>query len=159
MGKKRKFDYEMKFLKKNWGKGETFFFFFFFERDIIACKIVPCICSKRFCKNPKGFAFPFFPFVNFLGIGRLTILFCNFYQLVDSDLVGNVTRWWISFWEGKFEEELWLEETQVGIAFHHVLNPPLGSVENMLVRIIRLDVGQCQEPCLRIQIDLEISKK
>ncbi len=136
--------------------------FFFFERGIIACKIVPYIMFKEiFAKTPKGFAFPFVSDCQFLFVcfGRLTILVLISIIRVDSWLVGNVTRWWISFWEGEFEEELRLEETQVGISFHHVLDPPLGPIENVLVRIIRLDVGQCQEPCLRVQVDLEISKK
>lgn len=56
----------------------------------------------------------------------------------------------------EFEEESRLEETKVRIAFHHVLDPSLGTVKHMLIRIARLNVGQSDESRLGIQIDLLI---
>ncbi len=153
-----KFDYEMQFFNK-YREGETFFFFWKRYHSVQNCALYNV--QRDFWQKPQRLCLPFlFPFVNFWFWFRKVD---NLLLFLSSDglvwLVGNVTRWWISFWEGEFEEELRLEETQVGISFHHVLDAPLGSVENVLVRIIRLDVCQCQEPCLRIQVDLEISKK
>lgn len=56
----------------------------------------------------------------------------------------------------EFEKEFRLEETQVRIALHHVLDPPLGAVECVQIRIVGLDIGQCDESCLGIQVDLLI---
>ena len=54
----------------------------------------------------------------------------------------------------KLKEEFWLEETKVRVALHHVLDPFLGAIESLRIRIIWLDVGHCDKSRLGIQIDL-----
>lgn len=93
----------------------------------------------------------------FLFLGRLL-----FFLLIDFWL-SRSRRWLvrhfgrrrrIAFRVDKLEEEFRLEETQVRIAFHHVLDPPLGAVECVRIRVIWLDIGQGDESRLGIQIDL-----
>jgi hypothetical protein len=48
----------------------------------------------------------------------------------------------ISLGVGEFKKQFRLEETQVRIAFHHVLSSPLSAIKSELVGNVRLDVGQ-----------------
>jgi hypothetical protein len=72
--------------------------------------------------------------------------------------LGGLARW-IVFCVDEFEEESRLEETKIRITFHHVLDPSLGTVEHMPIRIARLDVGQSDESRFGIQVDLLINKR
>lgn len=54
----------------------------------------------------------------------------------------------------ELEEQLRLEEAQVRVALHHVLDAPLGPVERVRVRVVRLHVRQRDEPRLRVEVHL-----
>lgn len=56
----------------------------------------------------------------------------------------------------QLEEQLRLQEAQVRVALHHVLDAPLRPVERVRVRIVGLHVRQRDEPRLRVQIHLFI---